>query len=222
MKKANDVPTGFQNVVELIVEMLDNMLKTNMGSHAYQFANGTDGARVMPSEYVPPVKSVGHGVTCVHDLESDYEVWLVLLALAQDVGHRLRVHEIQAKAVQITVRDRDLGWQQWQMPLAYPSQSPYEIACAGYELFRMQYRWEKPIRALTIRGINPDSAYAPLQLDMFQDYVPRAKQRALDDAIDSIRGRFGERSIFNGCLMGDVGMAKDKCETVPMPSPMYQ
>ncbi len=39
MKKANDVPTGFQNVVELIVEMLDNMLKTNMGSHAHQFAN---------------------------------------------------------------------------------------------------------------------------------------------------------------------------------------
>ncbi|MCR5283022.1 MAG: F0F1 ATP synthase subunit A [Lachnospiraceae bacterium] len=39
MKKASDVPTGFQNVVELIVEMLDNMLKTNMGSHAHQFAN---------------------------------------------------------------------------------------------------------------------------------------------------------------------------------------
>ena len=192
------------------------------GLMLYQFANGTDGARVMPSEYVPPVKSVGHGVTCVHDLESDYEVWLVLLALAQDVGHRLRVHEIQARAVQITIRDNELSWQQWQMPLSYPSQSPFEIACAGYELFRMKYRWEKPIRALTIRGINPDSESAPVQLDMFNDYVPRARQKALDDAIDEIRGRFGERSIFNACLMNDVGMAKDRCETVPMPSPMYQ
>ena len=192
------------------------------GLMLYQFANGTDGAKVMPSEYVPPVKSVGHGVTCVHDLESNYEVWLVLLALAQDVGHRLRVYEIQAKGVQITIRDNELGWRQWQMPLSYPSQSPYEIACAGYELFRMQYHWEKPIRALTIRGINPDSASAPIQLDLFNDYVPRAKQKALDDAIDGIRNRFGERAIFNACLMKDVGMANDRCETVPMPSPMYQ
>ena len=108
------------------------------------------------------------------------------------------------------------------MPLSYPSQSPYEIAYAGYELFKMQYHWEKPIRALTIRGINPDSASAPIQLDLFNDYVPRAKQKALDDAIDGIRNRFGERAIFNACLMKDVGMANDHCETVPMPSPMYQ
>ena len=192
------------------------------GLMLYSFANGTDGARVMPSNYVVPVKSVGHGVTCVRDLDTNYEVWLVLLALAQDVGHRLRVHEIQAKAVQVTVRDNELGWRQWQMPLAYPSQSPYEIACAGYELFKMQYHWEKPIRALTIRGINPDSASAPVQLDLFNDYVPRLKQKALDDAIDEIRNRYGTQAVFNACLMRDLAMANDKCETVPMPNPMYQ
>lgn len=39
MKHASDVPNGFQNVVELIVEMLDNMIKSSMGSHASKFAN---------------------------------------------------------------------------------------------------------------------------------------------------------------------------------------
>ena len=39
MKKASDVPGAFQNVVELIVEMLDNMVKGSMGSHAAKFAN---------------------------------------------------------------------------------------------------------------------------------------------------------------------------------------
>ena len=202
-----------------------DLIQTKLGKNGltlYRFANGTDGANVMPCEYVPPVKSVGHGVTCVHDLESNYEVWLVLLALAQDVGHRLRTHEIQAKAVQVSVRDNELGWQQWQTPLSYPSQSPFEIACAGFELFKTKYQWEKSIRALTIRGINPDREDTPVQLDVFNDYQHRAKQKALDDAIDSIRGRFGERSIFNACLMADVGMAKDRCETVPLPSPMYQ
>lgn len=39
MKHASDVPSGFQNVVELIVEMLDNMIKSSMGSSAAKFAN---------------------------------------------------------------------------------------------------------------------------------------------------------------------------------------
>ncbi|MBR0341264.1 MAG: DNA polymerase IV [Oscillospiraceae bacterium] len=201
--------------------IIHNKLGKN-GLMLHQFANGTDGARVMPAHYEPPVKSVGHGSTCIRDLESNYEVWLVLLELAQDVGHRLRVHEIQACAVQISVRDNELGWQQWQAPLSYPSQSPYEIACAGYELFRTSYDWEKPIRALTIRGINPRSASAPIQLDMFNDYVPHQKRKALDDAIDGIRNRYGPRAIFNASLKDELGLAKDKCETVPMPSPMYQ
>ena len=61
------------------------------GLMLWRFANGEDGAKVMPQEYVAPVKSIGHGTTCVHDLETDYEVWLVLYELAQDVGRRLRV-----------------------------------------------------------------------------------------------------------------------------------
>jgi len=39
MKKASDVPTGFQNFIELIVEMLDGMIKSTMGKHATGFLN---------------------------------------------------------------------------------------------------------------------------------------------------------------------------------------
>ena len=39
MKNAKEVPSGFQNVVELIVEMLDKMVKTTMGKHASKFRN---------------------------------------------------------------------------------------------------------------------------------------------------------------------------------------
>ena len=56
----------------------------------WRFANGADHSPVMPAEFVPPIKSVGHGTTCVCDLEAEYPVWLVLYELAQDVGHRLR------------------------------------------------------------------------------------------------------------------------------------
>ena len=39
MKNASEVPKGFQNIVELIVEMLDNMVKGSLGDNAYKFVN---------------------------------------------------------------------------------------------------------------------------------------------------------------------------------------
>lgn len=39
MKRAEEIPTGFQNVAEMIVELLDNMVKSGMGKNAYKFMN---------------------------------------------------------------------------------------------------------------------------------------------------------------------------------------
>ena len=39
MKEAADVPGTFQNIVEMIVEMLDNMIRSSMGKNATKFAN---------------------------------------------------------------------------------------------------------------------------------------------------------------------------------------
>lgn len=39
MKNPNEVPKGLQNIVELIVEMLDNMVKGSLGNNAHKFAN---------------------------------------------------------------------------------------------------------------------------------------------------------------------------------------
>ena len=36
---AEEYPTGFQNVIEMIVEMLDNMVENSMGIHAKKFRN---------------------------------------------------------------------------------------------------------------------------------------------------------------------------------------
>lgn len=39
MRRAREIPTGFQNVVELIVEMLDKMVKSTMGKNGAGFRN---------------------------------------------------------------------------------------------------------------------------------------------------------------------------------------
>ena len=39
MQKASEVPTGFQNALELIIEFLDGLVKNTMGKHASVFQN---------------------------------------------------------------------------------------------------------------------------------------------------------------------------------------
>ncbi len=55
-----------------------------------------------------------------------------------------------------------------------------------------------------------------MQMDMFNDAAKREKRKALDDAIDEIRRRFGYHAICPAALLGDLKMAQDKCETVTM------
>ena len=187
-----------------------------------RFADGSDTSPVMPADFEIPIKSVGHGVTCVRDLETDYEVWRVFYELAQDIGHRLRAYALAVRGVQITVRDNDLEFSQYQLPLGFATQSPLEIAQAGFGLFRARYRWPKPVRALTICGTKTVPANQPVQLDCFFAAQRRDRQRALDDAVDEIRRRFGYRAVCPASLLGDLNMAQDRCETVPLPAPMYR
>ena len=192
------------------------------GIMLWRFASGLDESRVMPVDYVSPVKSVGHGITCSADLTTPEEVFKVLLELSQDVGHRLRLHELSACGVQISIRDKNLCYFQYQCPLPARTQLPGEIAKAGYQLFRKRYFWNNPVRAVTIRAIRLVPQNSGEQLSLFLDNERREKRVRLEDAVEDIRRRFGKKAITYGILMGDLKMPEDKRDMVRMPSMMYQ
>ena len=66
------------------------------GIKLWTYASGTDTSRIMQKDFVSPIKSIGHGITCTADLNNEEEVYKVILELSQDVGHRLRVHDLAA------------------------------------------------------------------------------------------------------------------------------
>lgn len=110
-------------------------------------ANGNDHSLVHNSDFVSPIKSVGHGITTVADLEKNEQVWPVFLELTQDIGHKLRVHQKCADGVAIHIRDNTLFSKQWQMKLDMPTQSPMLIAKTAFSLFEKRYDWRNPIRS---------------------------------------------------------------------------
>ena len=201
-------------------EYLRRWLGVN-GLALWRYANGTDTSRVMHKDFVSPVKSVGHGITCVSDLENEEEVWKVILALSQDVGHRLRLHDLSARTVQVAVRGNDLLGSQFQCKLPFKTQLPSEIAATAFRAFQEHYRWGTKVRAVTVRAIELVPKGDPDQLSIFVDTARLDRRERLQDTVETLRGRFGKRAITYGILMGDLKMPDDGRHSVKMPGQMY-
>ena len=200
-------------------QFLKRLLGVN-GLALWRSAAGLDDSPVMHKDFVSPIKSVGHGITCTADLENEDEVWKVMLELSQDIGHRLRIHKLKASGVQISIRSNDLGFRQYQAPLTLATQSPSVIAHKAIQIFRDNYHWIMPLRAVTVRAINLHPKNEPEQIDLFTDMRQLERLDRLDDCIEDIRRRFGKRAVFQACLLGDLKMPFDNRDKVVMPGVM--
>ncbi|MBE6917894.1 MAG: DNA polymerase IV [Ruminococcaceae bacterium] len=189
------------------------------------FANGEDRSKVAPQDYEPPMKSIGHGITTMQDLENNAEVWNIMLALTQDIGHKLRVYNKNAAGVAIYIRyivDKQIAGKQWQCQLPVRTHSAAIIAKEAYRLFERSYGWEYPIRSVTVRAINLCSQDLPEQLQFFSDAATVERKEKLETAVEDIRRRFGKYSIQPACLCQNIKMPTDREVELRMPTGMFQ
>lgn len=199
-----------------------DFLKRRLGKNGialWQYANGNDHSLVHKADFVSPIKSVGHGITTVEDLEENEQVWPVFLELTQDIGHKLRVHQKCADGVAIHIRDNTLFSKQWQISLDMPTQSPMLIAKTAFNLFEKKYDWKSPIRSVTIQAINLVPQDTPRQVDFFTNVERIEKLEKLDLCIETIRKRFGKDSIKNAVLCQNLRLPPEKAE-ITMPTGM--
>ena len=201
-------------------ELLRSWFGVN-GLKLWTYASGNDVSRVMQKDFVNPIKTIGHGITCTADLNSEEEVYRVMLELSQDIGHRLRVNEMKAKGVQLYVRTNDLFFEEYQAKFEAPTRSPKEIADAARVLFHERYRWFRPVRAVTVRAIGLIPQQVPEQMNLFLDQKKKDKLDKIETAVEEIRQRYGKHSVMNASLLGDIKMPDDGRNLVRMPGLMY-
>jgi DNA polymerase-4 len=199
--------------------ILKHMLGIN-GEKLYNYANGIDYSRVMNNEYIVPIKSIGHGITCIADLENNNEVWKVILELTQDISHKLRINELCANGVSLAIKDNTLFFKEYQCKLDYTSQSAMDIAKMAFFLFEKNYLWTQNVRALTVRAINLEPQNKTQQLNIF--YKKQIKKEKIEFTVEQIRQRFGKRAVINAILLGELKLPKHRDVEIIMPSVMYQ
>ena len=213
---------------ELGIKTIGNLAQTDesvlnsrlgkMGSILWAFANGYDDSPVKIENTSAPIKSVGNSTTTPKDMETDEDVKIVLYILAESVAARLRENGFRCRTVEITMRDNDLYHFSRQLKLPNASSITKEIAEAGYQLYKENYRlpadreelqsaerafYQKPLRSIGIRGTDLVTDNYWEQLDLFSDPERREKLGKVDAAVDEIRKRFGFYSIQRGLMYRD-------------------
>lgn len=173
------------------------------GEILWLFANGLDTAPVRLLGQEAAVKSVGNGITCPRDLTADEDVQLVFTVLAESVASRLRDYNLKCTGVEIQIRDKNLYYMTRQQKISRPTFLSSDIIAAAMQLFRDNYRWFYPVRAVALRGINLVTADTLIELSLFEDESRNLAAENLARTIDDLRKRFGHDSILRASSLLD-------------------
>lgn len=189
-----------------------DILEAHLKSHGltlWRYANGIDDSDLTPKPV--KMKGVGNSTTLQRDALTREDARPVLLSLAESVTARLRASGELAGMVSTEIKYATFQSVSHQTQLPVPTASSQEIYQTACRLF--DELWDgQPIRLLGIRTSKLVTENEPFQLNLF-DYNPSAvsdtsqpslrseKQQRLDNALDSLRQKYGKDIIKRGSLI---------------------
>lgn len=171
-----------------------DLLKLHLKKHGeviWKFANGIDVAIV---EQEPTAnKGYGNSTTISYDVEDIKTAKMILLSLAESVGKRLRKDGVKIEMISISIKDFNFKSTSHQKTLPHATNITNEIHQIACELLEEQ--WDgTPIRHLGIHTSRIETQGSSRQLSLFEDN-DYEKLEKLDQAIDSIREKFGTDAV---------------------------
>ena len=173
------------------------------------YAAGRDESPVALFTHRDQIKSVGNGSTFRRNLLGEDDIMTALVGLSDTVAARLRWHQLKASGVKVDIRDPEFNDVSKQRQLELPTNLAGEIKNAAMEIIKSFWDLNKPIRQITITGINLVSEDEDQQLSFFAaaSQENRDKTDSIERTMDDIRAKFGKASITYGQILGnDIGI----------------
>ena len=175
-------------------------MKALMKSHGllvWAYANGIDDSEVMLNSSIIQ-KGVGNSTTITYDVTTREDAHLILLALTERVGMRLRKLGYMASLVSVSVKTDGFIHYSHQLQLQNSINTTDEIYNFVCLLFDQCWKRE-PIRHLGV-SVSDFSSADMRQLSLF-DRMDMVKIQKLDKIVDIIRAKYGTRSIIRGSFV---------------------
>lgn len=151
------------------------------------------------------VKSIGNSMTLPCDATSRDEIERWFYALAESVSARLRDEDVgKASTIHIVVKNNRLEEVTYQKKVP-PTTHCQDIARAAFELFCKNYPFAVPVRMIGITVSGFDHHVEQMSLFGMVDGDSREydKRERAEQAIASIRGKYGYASLQRGIVMED-------------------
>ena len=171
------------------------------GESLYAMVHGLDDSPVRRWGDADPVKSVGNGMTYPHDLKGEDEWKAGLMPLCDSVGSRLRAQGLKCRTVTVQIKDPQLKVISRQKTLPMPTSLTKVLFQESLAILRQCWPREAPIRLLTVTAstLCPEDEEAAAQLSFLTEIKPDdPRQARIEQAVDSVRQRFGKRAISPG------------------------
>ncbi|MFD1417446.1 Y-family DNA polymerase [Companilactobacillus keshanensis] len=169
-----------------------------MGSQLFALSWGIDRS-IIKKKYHIKEKSCGNSQVLPNNYEKQSEIEVVIRELAEQVASRLRAQHKLSACINLGVgfsynakRLTNSSGFAHSMKIE-PTNLNKELADLAIQMFR-KYWQGQPIRHLYFSGdkLSNDDV---LQLDLLNEGKNRVKEKKVDETIDSIRRRFGFKSI---------------------------
>ena len=156
----------------------------------HNYANGIDPSPVQAEK--DQAKGYSNSVTTDHDIVDSTEAKQILLTLCDTVASRMRKDHMHAGVISVQIKNCFFQKQSKQTVLPEPTNQTkllYDQICALFDAL-----WDKqtPIRLLGVHATKLSSAEFT-QMSLFDMETDQNKK--LDQALDTIRNKFGTTSI---------------------------
>lgn len=199
---------GIRTIGELAHADL-NMLRSHLkkqGEAIWHCANGQDFSTL--STEAEPAKGIGNSTTIAFDVTDEGTAKMVLMSLTETVSTRLRKEHVKAEGLSVAIRNQDFRNSSHQMVLPNATNITQELYQAACQLF--DELWDgTPIRLLGVTANRLADEKEARQLDLFQT-VDYEKMERLDQAMDTIRNRFGMNAVKRASFL-----AEDRINPMP-------
>lgn len=170
-----------------------------LGDHLDALAHGRDDRRVEPHG---EAKSIGAERTFERDLHETADLERELLAIAEEVGTRVRAARVSGRTVQLKVRYHDFRTITRRRTLAAATDVTREIYEAAAALLHERVPLARArIRLLGIQLSHLGEPDAAQPLLFGED--ERRRERRLDRTVDDLRERLGRDSVRRARALGD-------------------
>lgn len=174
-----------------LTQQSEKDLVRRFGKHGQELSRYARGIDPDPIETIREAKSISKETTFTKDVNEVDVLEGTLLYLSESIGRELRTEKLTCRTLGLKFRYPDFTTVTRQVTLSESTDMDHQIYEGAWRLFKQIWRSGQSVRLLGVSASKLSASGE--QLSLWDQGGP--KKRQIQNAVDAIRGKFGDQSV---------------------------